>query len=163
MMLPTLQNEAFTNRVYDVRREMDRLFDRFFDRGWDTRDADGLATWIPAMDVVETEDAIRCSIELPGVDVDAIELTVEDKVLTISGERRHERAERVKDGGYRLFERRWGRFERRLSLPRGVDADQVQANYENGVLEIVLPKSEEAKPRHIPVEAGSGAHRIEAK
>ena len=162
MMLPTLQNDLLTHRVYDVRREMDRLMDRFFDRGWNGRESDGLTTWVPAMDVVETEDAIRCSIELPGVAVDDIDLTIEDNVLTISGERRHDRDEHVEDGGYRMFERRWGRFERRLSLPRGVDAERVSANYTNGVLEVVLPKSEEARPRRIPVEAGTDTQRIEA-
>ena len=162
-MLPTMRNDVFTHGLHDVRREMDRLFDRVLNRGWDGGGADGPTAWIPPMDIVETEDSIRCSIELPGMKADDIELTVEDDVLTVSGERSHEREERAEEGGYRRFERRWGRFERRIRLPQELDADQVQAHYENGVLELLLPKPEEKKPRRIPVEHGNVGRRIEAE
>ena len=111
--------------------------------------------WVPAVDVEETEDAVRLAFEVPGVAPEAIEVTVHDRVLTVCGERSlgrggddHENARRA----YRL-ERRFGRFARSLTLPDAVDADRIQARYEYGVLHLELPKRPEAQPRRIAVTA----------
>ncbi|MGH7545020.1 MAG: Hsp20/alpha crystallin family protein [Gemmatimonadota bacterium] len=90
---------------------------------------------------------------LPGLTRDEIQLSVENGVLTITGEKREERTEGKPEGEVHLFERRYGRFERRWTLPTNVDADKIRARYENGVLVVTLPKTEEAKPRQIQIEA----------
>ncbi len=117
-------------------------------------DADGAVTWVPAVDVEEREDAVRLAFEVPGVDPDAIEVTVHDRVLTVSGERTFARAEGGRTA-YRL-ERRHGRFARSLTLPKTVDPDRIRARYEHGVLHLELPKRPEAQPRRIAIAAGSG-------
>jgi HSP20 family protein len=118
-------------------------------------DADGAVTWVPAVDVEEREDGVRLAFEVPGVDPDAIEVTVHDRVLTVSGERTFARA----DGGrtaYRL-ERRHGRFARRLTLPKTIDLDRIEARYEHGVLYLAVPKRPEAQPRRITISAAPPA------
>lgn len=108
-------------------------------------------TWIPALDVWETDDAIVISVDLPGVDEDKISLEVEDGVLTISGER--ERKAEQKEGGYYRFERRYGSFTRSVTLPQGVDESQIKAQFSGGVLEISVPKPAEKRAKRIPIGA----------
>jgi HSP20 family protein len=121
------------------------------------------SAWVPAMDIEEREDAVRLAFEVPGVDPDALTVTVDDRVLTVSGERRFAREERADgehaDAGraqaaYRL-ERRFGRFARSVTLPKTVDPDRIQARCEHGVLHLALPKRPEAQPRRIAIAAGT--------
>jgi len=105
------------------------------------------------MDVAETDSAYTVRAELPGVSIDDVEITIENNVLSISGEK-SERKERA-DQDVRLSERRYGRFHRAMRLPRGVQADAVDAGYSDGVLTITLPKSEKAKAKRIEVRAQS--------
>ena len=144
----------------DAAREADRLLaavTRADGRAGEGRGGEGRAdaqenAWVPAVDVVEREDAIRLAVEVPGVDPAALDVTVNDRVLTVSGERRLARPEGAT--AYRL-ERRYGRFARSLTLPRTVDAERIAARYEHGVLHLELPKRPEAQPRRIAVSAGA--------
>ena len=108
-------------------------------------------SWMPSADIIETGGTVRIKADLAGMDPKDIHLEVEDNVLTLSGERRFE--EEVHEDKYYRIERRYGSFQRSLALPQGVDADSIQAHYENGVLEVTIPKMEQVKPRRIPVES----------
>jgi HSP20 family protein len=134
--------------------DMNRLFDSFFGR----RDANQAATrnWVPAMDLAETEDQLVLRADLPGLGRDDIDIEVKDNVLTISGERKaeHER----KGEGFHRVERSFGRFSRSLGLPRGIDAKSVTASFENGVLEVRMPKPEERKATRVEIATEVRAH-----
>ncbi|HEX8361139.1 MAG TPA: Hsp20/alpha crystallin family protein [Longimicrobium sp.] len=104
----------------------------------------------PDTDVIETEREIRVVTEMPGLKRESIEVDVENNVLTIRGEKREERRE-GEPGRFHLAERRYGTFTRSFVLPRDVDADQIQADFEDGVLTIAIPKSERARRRRIQV------------
>ena len=137
--------------------DMNRLFDRFFEGR--PPNGDRGRRWIPAMDLVETDENLVVRADLPGLSEDDVEIEIKDNVLTVSGERQAEHEE--KGEGFHRVERSFGRFARSLSLPRGVDADKVQAGFSDGVLEVRIPKPEETKPRRIQI---SGAHpTIESK
>ena len=152
-MLPTLRSSVLSPfaELATLRREMDELFDTFFGRR--PLRGDQALVWAPACNVWEDKDAVYVQAELPGLAKDDISVTVENGVLTISGEKREERQEGAKDEAYHVYERRYGRFERSFTLPTNVDADRIRARYENGVLEVVLPKKEAAKPKTIQIEA----------
>jgi HSP20 family protein len=109
----------------------------------------GSSTWLPAVDVWETDGELVLSFDLPGIDEDAIAVELEDNVLTVSGERERT-SEHSNDRFYR-FERRFGTFARSVTLPQGVKEDAIQASYENGVLEVRVPKPEEQKPKRIQI------------
>jgi len=149
-MLPTRGNSVSPlERLYALQRELDRTFG-------DVPNSDNGA-FVPPMDVVETNDEILCHLEVPGMSRDDLDIRVEANVLIVSGEKKYEQ-ETHKEGGFRSVERRYGRFERSLVLPRTVNANSVKANYDNGILTIVLPKAEESKPRRIEIQ-GAGAGR----
>jgi HSP20 family protein len=155
MIYPTLWRGSALPSAWDevitARREFDRLFDRVFG----STPAAG-ALWSPPVDVRETEDEVQVSVELPGLRPDDVSVTVENGVLAISGEKRQEMQEGKEDGNYHLIERRYGRFERQFTLPRAINADQVRARFEHGVLTVHLPKAAEAKPRKVKVDIGNG-------
>jgi HSP20 family protein len=113
----------------------------------------------PETDVVETEREIRVHVEMPGLKRDNIEVDVENNVLTIRGEKREERTE-GQDGRYHLAERRYGTFARSFVLPRDVDADAIQAAFEDGVLTVRIPKSEKARRRKIDIGANAGSQQV---
>ena len=110
------------------------------------------SAWLPAADVVEDKDHLKSTRELPGVRPEDVKVSVENHLLTIRGEKKQESEE--KGERWHRYERSYGSFERSFTLPSTVDADRVQATAENGVLTLVLPKSERAKPREIPVKVG---------
>lgn len=152
-MLPTMRRTANggtgLRNISDLRYEMDRLFENAFQDALGTTGRGRLSRWTPATNLVETADAYEVSMNLAGFDRDDIEVTVDQGVLTITGERaeEHEGEER----NYHLKERSVGRFSRSFSLPTSVDAENVSATYENGVLRVDLPKQEEARTRKIEV------------
>jgi HSP20 family protein len=134
---------------------MNRLFDSFFDRG-DGATANGSygsRRWIPPMDLVETEDNLILRADLPGVDRGDIDIEVKEGVLTVSGERKSQHEE--KREGFHRVERSFGRFSRALELPKGVEADNIEASFERGVLEVRMPKPAERKPTRIEIEDGA--------
>ena len=144
-----------------VQNEMNRLFNTFFDSP--TPSGNGgtaLRRWIPAMDVVETDDQYVLRADLPGMSESDVNVELDDNVLTISGERKSEHEERSK-GFYRV-ERASGSFSRSVTLPEGVDAESIQANFDNGVLEIRIPKPEQPKPRKVQISVGGTAKTIES-
>lgn len=114
----------------------------------------------PETDVVETEREIRVSVEMPGLKRDNIDIDVENNVLTIRGEKREEREE-GEEGKYHIAERRYGTFTRSFVLPRDVDAENIQARFEDGVLTVTIPKSERARRRRIEVGGSQGQAQSE--
>ena len=103
--------------------------------------------WVPALDVWETPTEVVYAFDLPGIPEDAITIEVKDDNLTVSAER--QKTEESNDNGFYRFERRYGMFARAVGLPQGVDQENISARYENGVLEIRVPKPEEQKPKKI--------------
>src|SRR5215210_4136695 len=127
-----------TREVDSLQSEVNRVFDAFFGNG------SGAATrarrWVPAMDLVETEDQLVLKADLPGMTHDDINIEVKDGVLTVSGERRAEHEENS-EGFYRV-ERAFGQFSRSMTLPDGIDAEKIGAEFHEGVLEVRIPKPE---------------------
>jgi HSP20 family protein len=107
------------------------------------------STWLPAVDVWESDEELVLSFDLPGIPEDKIAVELDDNVLTVSGERERT-SEHSSDRFYR-FERRFGTFSRSVTLPAGVNEQDIKADYTNGVLEIRVPKPEEQKPRRIQI------------
>ena len=145
-----------------LQHEMNRLFSSFFDTpaGGANGGTQGLRRWVPAMDLVETDDHFVLKADLPGLGPDDVNIEVEDNVLTISGERKVEH-ETEREGFYRV-ERASGSFRRSLTLPKGVNLEDIAANFDKGVLEIRIPKPEERKPRKVSISvAGGGQPAIE--
>ena len=112
---------------------------------------DGEPTWVPAIDVFERNDRLVIRAEIPGLDRKEIEVRVEDGQLVLQGERKRE-AGLTEENAYRL-ERNHGSFVRRFRLPESLDLSKIDATYENGILEVTLPRSEEARPRKIEIRA----------
>jgi HSP20 family protein len=134
-----------------LQNDMGRLMSAFL--GQANGEATG-RTWVPAVDVWETEMELVYAFDLPGIPEDKISVEFDDGALTISGER--ERVDEVRNDGFYRYERRFGSFSRSVGLPQGVTEDDVKADYRDGVLEIKVAKPETPKPRRIQV--GSGDH-----
>jgi HSP20 family protein len=107
------------------------------------------SNWAPAVDIKEEDERFVLKADIPGVDPKNIQITMDDGVLTIKGERKHESEEKA--NGYTRVERSYGTFYRRFSLPDTADAERVTAKGKDGVLEVVIPKHEKVQPRRITV------------
>ncbi|OGL05318.1 MAG: molecular chaperone [Candidatus Rokubacteria bacterium RIFCSPLOWO2_02_FULL_68_19] len=133
-----------------LQKEIDRLFERFWEPRWDEFPA--LAgEWTPSLDLSETKDALVVKAEIPGIEPKEIEVSLQDQVLTIKGEKRQEKEE--KDEHYFRMERSYGGFVRSIRLPVPVDGSKVSATFKNGLLTVKLPKTPAAKGTTIPVKA----------
>ena len=147
--MPAPWREEERSPFWRLRSEMDRLFDDFFSTpvfsgGWSRA-----MNW-PSLEVNETADEVRITAELPGLSEKDVELSVQDGLLTIGGERRNEQED--KERGW--SERYYGRFERRIALPDGADEKSCEATFRDGVLTVRMPKSESAaRGRKIPINA----------
>jgi HSP20 family protein len=143
-----------------MQSEMNRLFGTFFDSATprDGRRA-ALRSWIPAIDVVENENEYVLRADLPGLTEGDVNVELDENILRISGERKSEHEEKT-DGFYRL-ERATGRFSRSLSLPEGISADGIEANFDNGVLEVHIQKPEQRKSQKVAISVGREAKTIE--
>jgi len=139
-----------------VQNEMSRFMNGLLE-------GNGQATqsWVPTVDVWETDDEIVYAFDLPGIPESDISVELEDAALTITAERAREH--KVEDGKYFRFERRYGTFSRTIGLPQGVNEDDVSAKYEHGVLEVHVGKPEQPKPRKIEIGVGSAPKTIEGK
>lgn len=133
----------------ELHNRISRLFDETFGTG---PLAEGIS-WVPAVDVLETADSIVVTCELPGMTAEDVEISLENNVLTIQGEKKEARTEEDRDRRYHLWERTYGAFQRSFTLPRTVDADKISAEFANGVLTVTLPKTAEAKGRRIQISA----------
>jgi HSP20 family protein len=137
-----LYSMTTSSPIFGLRREIDRLFEDTFAR-------DG-NNWTPAVDIKESDNDIRIDLELPGLRPEDVEVTAENGLLTIRGEKRSERKE-GDDGRYHVVERSYGTFMRTFTLPQGVDETQIQAEFNDGVLSIRIPKTALPQPRRIQI------------
>jgi HSP20 family protein len=144
---PELANWAGFGRLTDLRDEIDRLFDSPLTELAHTTQL--LSGWTPALDMFEDKDNLYVRAELPGMKKEEIDLSLHDGSLSISGERKQE--SKVEDAEVYRAERFFGRFQRTVTLPTPVAVEKVKAQYKDGILTITLPKTEEAKPKHIDV------------
>jgi len=135
-------------RLTDLRDEIDRLFESPLAEL--TRTSQLLSAWNPAVDLFEDKDNFILSAELPGMKKDDIELSLHDGSLSISGERKAE--DKYQDAEVYRAERFFGRFQRTITVPAPVSADKIKAQFKDGILTVTLPKTEEAKPKHIEVK-----------
>jgi len=132
-----------------LQKEIDRLFERFFEPRWDEFPA--LAgEWAPSLDLSETKDALVVKAEVPGMDPQDIQVSLQEQFLTIKGEKKLEKEE--KDERYHRVERAHGAFTRAVRLPVMVDAEKVTATFKHGVLTVKLPKTPTAKGTTIPIK-----------
>jgi HSP20 family protein len=135
-----------------LRGRFDRMFHQMLQDAWGGQaPAEGASdrAWMPAVDVKESEDTLGFAVELPGLTRDDIEITIENNILTIAGERKFEKE--VKGEEYHRLERSYGHFSRSFTLPVGIRTDAVEADFTDGVLHVRLPKQENAKPRKIEI------------
>ena len=139
--------------IWDPLREMEELLDRYSRSARKSLAKSDDKTfevgeWMPVVDIDETKDAFVVKTELPGVDKDDVSVNIEDGVLTIRGEKKVE----TEDKKHHRAECAYGSFIRSFTLPQTIKADKVEAEYKNGVLNLTIPKSEEAKPKQIEVK-----------
>lgn len=141
---------------WNPMRDMETLhnrINRFFDGGFfptfSLDDGMSLGNWRPVVDIYENEDTVVVKAELPGVDKKDIKVDLKDGVLTLSGERSHEKE--VKEENYYRKERTFGSFHRSFSVPAEIDPDKIKAEFKDGVLKVEIPKPEEKKPKKIAV------------
>jgi len=135
--------------LHSLQNDVNRIFDEFFrgdvlaDNSFFTRD------WSPAVDILEKGDSYVLNAELPGMSKDDVKITIEENVLTIKGEKKNE--EEKKDENVHRLERSYGLFERSFTLPGTIKVSDIDAQFNNGILTLTLPKAEEAKPKKIEV------------
>ena len=139
-----------TRDLFSFRRRMDSVFDDFFGDFFNESQKPVIRGWNPKVDVFEEADHIVMKAELPGVEKDQISIDVDGRVLTLKGERSVDNE--VKEDTYTLRERSYGRFERAFTLPAETDAEQIKAEYKDGVLELNIPKPASSKPRQIAIQ-----------
>jgi len=139
-----------TSDLFNMQRQFNRLFDGFLRGGMRDDDSVFASNWTPAVDIVEKTDEYLVALELPGVNKDDVKITLESNVLTIRGEKKQESEK--KDENLHRVERSYGMFQRSFTLPLTVKSDKIDASYKDGVLQIHLPKAEEAKPKAIDVK-----------
>jgi HSP20 family protein len=138
-----------------MREEMDRLFSQLSGRGDGEEATWGRGTWVPPVDIYETDDAFVLKAELPGFSKEDVQIELHENRLTLRGERKRESD--AKEEQYHRIERAYGRFERTFWLPTTIDAEKIKASFKDGVLELRLPKSEAAKPKRIAITEPQGA------
>jgi HSP20 family protein len=145
----TMQTLTPTTSLTNLRKEMDRLFERFWE--FDRPELTSLGEWAPWIDLIETKDALVMTAEVPGIEPKDIQVTLQDQVITIKGEKFTEHDD--KTDRYFRSERAHGAFARSVRLPYPVEPGKVQATFKNGLLTIHLPKAPAAKGSVIPVRS----------
>lgn len=156
-----VQTRREENPLDLLHREMNDLFASFFRefdspfRGLAPATGRGAGAMVaPSVDVAETDDEVQVTADLPGLTEKDIEVALDDGALTIRGEKKEEREEKKRN--YHLVERSYGRFERSVAVPRGIDAGKVKARFKNGVLHVTLPKTAESRSRSRTIEISAG-------
>jgi HSP20 family protein len=140
-----------------MREEMNRLFNQFFRKGDGEEGAGLTGAWAPPVDIHETDEALILNAELPGCSKDDVHIDFQNNRLTLRGERKHETE--VKEEQYHRRGRAYGSFRRVFQLPATIDQDRVTASFQNGILELRLPKSEAAKPKRIAIAGAETPRR----
>ena len=138
--------------LFNLHNQMDRVFSDLFASHEGERDMEE-TSWMPTVDISETENGFEIRAELPGVAKDDLHVSVKDNLLTLSGEKRQENVDDPQN--YRRVERRYGSFQRRFTLPSEVATDDIKAEYSDGVLTLSIPKPEAAKPTEVPITTAS--------
>lgn len=138
-----------------LQDEMNRLFSGTFSRGGSAQDEMMRGAWSPSVDISENKDQIVLEAELPGMKPEDVNISIENNVLTIHGERKFEKKD--DSDNYHRVERSYGSFTRSFTLPPTVSSENAQAEFENGILRLTLAKREEAKPRRIEIKAGGAS------
>jgi HSP20 family protein len=136
--------------LVSIQDELNRLFGRTFTGGEPMRPT-ATGSWMPAMDVYETEGSIVAKLELPGIEPREVDVAVEDQTLTVTGKR--EFSSETNEENYHRVERRYGSFVRSITLPQTADVEKVSASFDQGVLTIEVPKVERARPKKIEIKA----------
>jgi len=144
---PDLWNLSPLDQMTSLRDEINRLFEAPF--GELARSGEFFNGWAPALDLREDNDNLVASVELPGMKKEDLDVSVQDGVLSISGERSRE--DKTEEGGTYRSERYYGRFHRTVALPKPVKLDGIKAAYQDGILTVTMPKTEEARPKQIEV------------
>lgn len=135
--------------LFDLKREMDSLFNsRFPSSFFDSYFSDD--TWAPLIDIVEDKECFSVTVELPGLKKEDIDISIDDSTLIISGKRESKKEEKEKT--YHRIERSYGSFYRAISLPRDIDENKIKAAFNDGVLEVSLPKSDKSKKKQIEIK-----------
>lgn len=132
-----------------IQERMNQIFEDALSRSKGKEEGIRAGMWTPAVDIYENNDSVIVKAELPGVTKDQISVEVKDGILSLRGERKFEKE--VKEENYHRVERSYGSFQRSFSLPVSVDQDKVTAKFQDGVLEVKLPKKEQARPKQIQV------------
>lgn len=147
---PTRELTTWPRELFGMQREFNRLFEDMFRGGMQAEESTGKSFWTPAVDIAEQENEYVVKVELPGITREDVKITLESNVLTIRGEKKQEKD--TKEGSYHRVERSYGSFQRSFTLPTSVKSDKIDALYKDGLLTVVLPKVEEAKPKQIEVK-----------
>jgi HSP20 family protein len=138
------------SEMVTLRDAMDRLFDEAFTRPWGLANG-GRGAGMPAVDMYQTDENVVVKVAVPGIKPEDVQISVTGDLLTIKGDTKEESD--TKEKAYHIREQRWGTFERTLTLPTAVNSEKAQAEFENGVLSVTLPKAEDVKPKTITVKA----------
>lgn len=134
--------------MMNIQEEMNKLFDDFLGRPlMRTEWSEGV--WNPSVDISETKDNVIIKAEMPGLSKEDVKISLQDNMLTLTGEKKQEKEE--KEANYHRVERSYGAFSRSFALSTSVKSDKIKATYQDGVLSITLPKTEEVKPKEIPI------------
>ncbi|MGH9423644.1 MAG: Hsp20/alpha crystallin family protein [Thermoanaerobaculia bacterium] len=149
-----LYRTSLSAPVFGLRREIDRLFEDTFSRG------DGVNNWSPAVDVSESDKEVKLELELPGINPEDVEITADNNILTVRGEKRGDRKEGTEDSRYHIVERSYGSFTRSFQLPPGLDDSKIHADCNNGILSVRIPKTALPQPRRIEINQSASANRV---
>lgn len=143
--------------IRTLQEEMNRLFSSF---SRNLEDDLMSGAWTPSVDIFENKDQVVLEAELPGMKPEDVNISIENNVLTIQGERKFEKKE--ERDNYHRIERRYGSFTRSFTLPPTVDTDNITAEFDNGILRLTIAKREEAKPRRIEIKAASSGSKTQS-
>ena len=144
----TLVKFSPARSLFNLRHDFDRFFDDVL--SGENRYPENTGAIAPSVNVEETDNEFKVSAELPGMKKEDIKITFENNVLSISGEKKADKE--YKDGNFHHYERNYGKFCRNIGVPSGVKLDKIDAEYKDGILNIVVPKAEEAKPKEIEIK-----------
>ena len=150
-----LYRTNFNAPVFGLRREIDRLFEDTFGG------REGGSAWTPAVDIKENQNELTLDVELPGINPENVEITTDNGILTIRGEKHGERKE-DDDSRYHVVERTYGSFTRSFQLPNGIDDSRIEATCNNGILSIHIPKAALPQPKKIEIKSGGNQRQMSA-